>query len=195
LRNYHQEALRVAGEVAVSCRAVLFDDPALGFGPEDFPAPGVFAPRPPGLSESLLPTVPVLLFEPERALEVRDGAGRVLELQTEMIVAAGLPRVRTLGLFVEPTGWQVAETGAGVELRAGDGGLWARGRPRLSEAWRAAVADNAGAVLVFYGLRLGVRVPPGVDEAGYGAAARAGEFRAARAAGLVAGGMATWAGS
>ncbi|MGH7534206.1 MAG: hypothetical protein ACREMG_01330, partial [Gemmatimonadales bacterium] len=47
-----------------------------------------------------------------------------------MFVAAGLPRVRPVGLFVEPTGWQAAETPDGaVELRAGDGGLWARGRP------------------------------------------------------------------
>jgi hypothetical protein len=90
------------------------------------------------------------------------------------------------------TGWSAVHHGTSVELRASDGGLWARGYPVLSRRWLREVELNAGHVLAFYGLRLGVRVPPALDEDTYSPQQRAEEFRTARAAGLVAGGIVRW---
>ena len=67
------------------------------------------------------------------------------------------------------------------------------GQPELTPRWHRAVESNAGHVLAFYGLRLGVRVPPDLDEDTYDSARRAQEFRTARTAGLVAGGIVRWA--
>jgi hypothetical protein len=191
------ELHRIAGQVEVNARALLLDDPALGIGralgPEDFPRPGVLAPRPAHLSESITPTVPVLLFEPGEALALRDTrTGLLTEMQTEMIIAAGLPRLGPTMVLTAATGWSAIHDGTSVELRAADGGLWARGYPALSRRWLREVELNAGHVLAFYGLRLGVRVPPDLDEDTYSPQHRAEEFRTARAAGLVAGGIVTW---
>ena len=118
--------------------------------------------------------------------------GLLTEMQTEMVVAAGLPRLGPTMVLTTATGWSAAYDGTSVELRAADGGVWARGYPTLSRQWLREVEANAGHVLAFYGMRLGVRTPPDLDEDTYSPHLRAEEFRTARAAGLIAGGIVTW---
>ena len=165
--------------------ATLFsDDPALALGP-----------LPPGLvGEDGEPLqLPVVLFEPLRALGVTQPDGSRQELQAETIIQAGFTRWRPVAAFEQLDDWTVRQTSTGLELWD-HGGIWARGPANPDLAWLAAAA-RLGAVLAVYGVELGVRAPtphqPGKNHR-WSPAARAAELRRARDAGIVAAALIPW---
>jgi len=85
----------------------------------------------------------------------------------------------------------VQRTAEGIELRDAHGGLWVRCAIRLEPRWVSA-AVSWGQVLVLYGVRLGVRVPPNLGNRPYGPAERRAELQQARQAGIVAAGFVRW---
>jgi hypothetical protein len=91
--------------------------------------------------------------------------GDVTEGQVEMIIKAGLQRLTWPATLIEPAaGWTVQRAANGIELRDAHGGLWVRCAVMLEPRWVSA-AVSWGQVLVLYGVRLGVRVPPNLGEA------------------------------
>ena len=153
-------------------RAVLGDDPALGF--------------------AVPPVPPVLLLEPVETFMAVDPSGRGCELQAELLIQQGFQRLgpgddAVVGL----PGWSVARTPTQVRLRDGDGELWAYSYVRPGRRW----LDTAGAqgrVLVVFGALVGVRAPRGVPAVQYAAAHRAAELQAGRARGIVAAAVLAW---
>jgi hypothetical protein len=78
-------------------------------------------------------------------------------------------------------------------LRDATGEIWAAGKVTPDPAWVSAAASYRQ-VVAFYGPRLGVRTPPGMNAASYTTAKRAAEFRQARGQGLVTAATVTWCG-
>ena len=78
-----------------------------------------------------------------------------------------------------------------MELRDAHGGRWVRCAAMLEPRWISA-AVSRGQVLVLYGVRLGVRVPPNQRNRRYGPAERRAELKQARRAGIVAAGFVRW---
>lgn len=158
-----QELQAALEDTTTEARAVLVADQAMGGGP-----------------------LPVLLFEPLRAVAIRTVDGRTREMQTEGIIKAGFARF--LPDVDQPppllTGWSVRLTGHSVELWD-QGGLWARATLPLEETWRAAAAAH-GTVRVIYGAQTGVRTPAGFDAAAYDAVRRGEDLSTSRRQGIVA---------
>lgn len=78
-------------------------------------------------------------------------------------------------------------------LRDGGGVIWANSQITLDSAWVSA-ATSYQYVVVFYGPKLGVRVPPGTNPAAYTTARRSAEFREGCREGLVSAATVTWHG-
>jgi hypothetical protein len=85
-------------------------------------------------------------------------------------------------------GWSLRRTAAGLELWD-TGGIWARAALRLDDEWLAA-AEARGAVLVVYGVQVGVRAPAHLST--YTGADRNAELQASRQAGIVAAATIAW---
>jgi hypothetical protein len=178
------DAVRVARDLDAEARATFTDDQALGLG-RVVPAPG----ESPATTEQ----VPVLLLEPRMAMMMVDPAtGEATEGQAEGIIKAGLQRLTWPAALVKPAaGWTLHRTADGIELRDAQGGLWVRCAVMLEPRWVSA-AVSWGQVLVLYGVRLGVRVPPKQGSRRYGPAERRAELQQARQAGIVAAGFVRW---
>jgi hypothetical protein len=178
------DAIKVAQDLDAEAQATYTDDPAVGLGRI---APG------PGDSPTTTEQVPVLLLEPRTAMVMTNPAtGEVTEGQVEAIITAGLQPLTWPAALIEPAaGWTVQRTADGIELRDASGGLWVRCAVRLEPRWVSA-AVSWGPVLVLYGVRLGVRVPPNLENRRYGPAERRAEIRQARQAGIVATGFVRW---
>jgi hypothetical protein len=94
--------------------------------------------------------------------------------------------------LVQPAvGWSLRRTGDGIELRDAHGGPWVRCAVSLEPRWISA-AVSWRQVLVLYGVRLGVRIPPNQGNRRYGPAERRAELKQARQAGIVAAGFVRW---
>jgi hypothetical protein len=153
-------------------RAVLGDDPALGFA---VPSP-----------------LPVLLLEPVETFMAVDPAGRSRELQAELLVQQGFQLLGPDDEAVAPLpGWSVVHTPTQVRLRDGDGELWAYSYARPGRRWLAE-AEVRRRVLVLFGALVGVRAPRGVPAVQYAAVHRAAELQAGRARGIVAAAVLAW---
>jgi hypothetical protein len=171
-------------ETEMPCRATWLDDPL-------FVAPGHRAVAAGGLEGQRMP---VLLFEPQRIVVVHDPVtGQPHELRTDAMVAQGwqrvLPRYIMTGRPVD--GWALDRSAAGVQLCDPYGCIVAEGRLKLDPEW-VSDAVSLGSVMVFFGPKLGVRIPPGRAPQSYTDQDRSREFRDGRQAGLLAAGIVTW---
>jgi hypothetical protein len=178
------DAMKVARDLDTEARATFTDDKALGLG-RLVPAPGE--------SPTTTEQVPVLLLEPRMAmLMANPTTGETTEGQVEAIIKAGLQRLTWPAALVQPeVGWTLQRTGDGIELRDAQGGPWVRCAVLLEPRWLSA-AVSWRQVLVLYGVRLGVRVPPNQGNRRYGPAERRAELKQARQAGIVAAGFVRW---
>jgi hypothetical protein len=176
--------MRLAHDLDAEARATFSDDQALGLG-RVAPAP----------DESLATTeqVPVLLLEPRMAMMMTNReTGEVAEGQAEAIITAGLQRLIWPAAVVQRAqGWTLRRTADGVELCDATDGPWVRCAVALEPRWVSA-AVSWGEVLVLYGVRLGVRVPPNQEARRYGLAERRAELKQARQGGIVAAGFVRW---
>jgi hypothetical protein len=182
--SWWPEAMKVARDLDAEARATFSDDQAVGLG-RVAPAPGD--------SPATTEQVPVLLLEPRTAMMMANPeTGEVTEGQVEAIIKAGLQRLTWPAALVEPAaGWTLQRTGDGIQLCDAYGGPWVRCGVRLEPRWVSA-AVSWGQVLVLYGVRLGVRVPPNLGNRRYGPAERRAELQQARQAGIVATGFVRW---
>lgn len=185
---------QIDAETEMPCRATFLDDPVFGSG---HPAT-VTGMTPEGdlITDDSheAERVPVLLFEPVHAIGLRDPVtGLMHELRTDSLVGAGWQRVpaRFVMAALPADGWGLHRTATGVQLCDPYGGIIAEGRPALEPEWVSA-AVSTGSVLVFFGPRLGVRVPPGRSPESYTTRARAQEFREGRENGLVVTATVRW---
>jgi len=176
--------MKVARDLDAEARAANTDDQAVGLG-RVAPAPGE--------SPATTDQVPVLLLEPRTAMVMTNPeTGEVTEGQVETIIKAGLGRLTWPAALVQPAvGWSLQRMGDGIELRDAHGGPWVRCAVRLEPRWISA-AVSWGQVLVLYGVRLGVRVPPNQGNRRYGPVERRAELQQARQAGIVAAGFVRW---
>jgi hypothetical protein len=176
-------------------RVTYLDDPVLGAGQ---PAVGIspdgqFIPDNSGTTEP----IPVVMFEPAQVVLMRNTVtGLVQETKTEAIVAQGFHRIPDGMVWtVRPApGWEVRRLPGELVLRDGTGEIWARSKITPDPAWISAAASQRN-VVVFYGPKLGVRTPPGMNPVRYGTAKRAAEFRQGRREGLVTAATVTWRGA
>jgi hypothetical protein len=178
------DAMKVARDLDAEARTTFTDDKALGLG-QVAPAPGE--------SSATTEQVPVLLLEPRMAMMMANPTtGEATEGQVEAIIKAGLQRLTWPAALVKAAGgWTLQRTADGIELRDAQGGPWVRCMVLLEPRWVSA-AVSWGQVLVLYGVRLGVRVPPTQESRRYGPAERRAELRQARQAGIVAAGFVRW---
>jgi hypothetical protein len=163
------ELRAVLDDVATEARAVVVPDEAMGGG-----------------------VLPVLVFEPLRAVGIRDSAGHTAEAQAEMIITNGFARF--VPEMSQPVPhlpeWSLQRTTDGVELWD-QGGIWARAPLQLAEDWLTAAAAH-GVVQVIYGVHTGVRIPDGLSHANYTTEQRAEELLASRRSGIVATARIPW---
>jgi hypothetical protein len=176
--------MKVARDLDAEALATYADDQAVGLG-RVAPAPG----ESPATTEQ----VPVLLLEPRTAMVItHPETDEVTEGQVETIIKAGLGRLTWPAALVQPAvGWSLRRMGDGIELRDSHGGPWVRCGVILEPRWVSA-AVSWGQVLVLYGVRLGVRVPPNQGTRRYGPTERRAELKQARQAGIVAAGFVRW---
>jgi hypothetical protein len=178
------EAMKLARDLDAEAQATFSDDQAVGLG-RVAPAPGD--------SPATTEQVPVLLLEPRTAMLVANPeTGEATEGQVEAIIKAGLQRLTWPATLLEPAaGWTLQRTGDGIQLCDAQGGPWVRCAIGLEPRWVSA-AVSWGQVLVLYGVRLGVRIPPNLGNRHYGPAERRTELQQARQAGIVATGFVRW---
>lgn len=175
-------------------RVTYLTDPVLGGGQQ---AMGI------GPGGQLIPDdsgtvepIPVVMFEPAQVVMMRNKVtGLLQETRTEAIVAQGFHRMPGgMVQIIEPApGWEVRRLPGELVLRDSTGDVWARSKITPEPAWVSAAVSQRD-VIVFYGPKLGVRTPPGMNPARYTTAERAAEFRQARREGLVTTATVTWRG-
>lgn len=136
---------------------------------------------------------PALLLEPRRAIAVLDqSTGASREMRVETIISHGLerltPDVRILNVARD---WWLCRRGADIELVAPFDLVVARGGElrRFPPRWLEAAATEA--VLVVYGVRVGVRAPTGRS---YNDDDRRGKLHQSRHEHIVAAGLVRWHG-
>ncbi|MPY81439.1 MAG: hypothetical protein GEV04_24265 [Actinophytocola sp.] len=140
--------------------------------------------------------LPVALFEPRRAMVMRDptGASAPKESHTEAALLLGMQRI-PYGAYnlTALDGWALRRTNNGLALNGSRGDLFATAELPLDPRWVSAAASQRW-VVVLHGIRLGVRTPPGMTPNQYTAAERRGEVTESRKMGLVTGGLVRWQG-
>lgn len=175
-------------------RVTWLDDPVLGAGR---PAAGLGPGRQIILDDSgTTEPIPVVMFEPAQIVMIRNTVtGLVQETKTEAIVAQGFHRLPGGPVWaIKPApGWEVRRAPDELILRDSSGDIWARSTITPDPAWISAAASQQ-TVIVFYGPKLGVRTPPGMNQARYGTAQRVAEFRRGRQEGLVTAATVAWHG-
>jgi hypothetical protein len=183
----------VAAETEMPCRATFMDDPLFGGRAARVtgmtPEGGLITGRGPDADQ-----VPVLLFEPVHTIAVQDPVtGLYHEARIDTLVGTGWQRVppRFLMAGLPADGWGLYRTAAGVELVDPYGGLYAEGRLALDPKWISA-AVSTGAVMVFIGPNLGIRIPPERPPESYTDRDRIREFRYGRENGLLAAATVKW---
>ncbi|MEU8104491.1 hypothetical protein AB0C18_12305 [Nonomuraea muscovyensis] len=178
-------------DVEMPCRTTFFDDPMFG-GPKAT----VTSIQPDGTvttdGKAINPS-PVALFEPVASVMIEDTrTGTIHEARTEGIIGNGFHRIpRGIMASVPVEGWGLYRTPTGLMLRDPLGGVWAKGAVELEPAWLSE-ATSHGWVTVFYGPRLGIRVPPGRHPSSYTLSERISEFRQGRSMGLCAAANVRW---
>ncbi|MET9340302.1 hypothetical protein [Nonomuraea sp. NPDC003804] len=184
-------AADVLDDVQMPCRVTFFDDPMFG-GPKAT----VTSIQPDGSVSTdgkIINPPPVVLFEPTLTMMIQDRrTGTIHEARTEGIISNGFHRIpRGILANMPVEGWGLYRTATGLMLRDPLGGVWARGEVELEPAWLSE-ATSQGWVTVFFGPRLGVRVPPGRSASSYSVSDRISEFREGRSLGLCAAANVRW---
>lgn len=134
--------------------------------------------------------LPVVLFEPRGWVGIPTGDGTMSEAQAEGIILSGFARFAlSLGAVPRLDDWSVVRTPSGLELWD-RGGLWARADLTVEPEWHTAAVDH-GAVLVIYGVSVGVRAPSQVGS--YTETDREAELLESRMAGIAAVAEIPWA--
>ncbi|MEV4091273.1 hypothetical protein [Streptosporangium saharense] len=184
-------AADILEETQMPCRTTFMDDPMLG-GPKatvvDIQSDGSVV-----TDGKVIDPAPVVLFEPVRAMMVKDTrTDTVYEARTEGIISGGFHRM-PLGIMANfpAEGWGLYRTATGLMLRDTFGGVWAEGILDLDPAW-VSEATSYGWVTVFFGPRLGLRVPPGKSAQSYTLQQRIAEFQQGRREGLCAAASVAW---
>jgi hypothetical protein len=184
---------QVAAETEMPCRTTFLDDPLFGGR-----AARVTGTTPEGglISDSGPDAdgVPVLLFEPVHTIAMNDPVtGLCHEPRIDTLVGAGWQRVppRFLMASLPADGWGLYRTDIGLELVDPYGCVYAEGRLPPDPEWVSA-AVSVGAVMVFIGPNLGIRVPPGRSRESYTDRDRVEEFRYGRENGLLAAATVKW---
>lgn len=191
-RVVNQEEILAAGaqlseNVDDHGRLLYMDTPALGLGQV---ATGIDPDTGAVQTTDSEDTMPVALFEPERAMMSRLPGGDPKEIQVEGAIAAGLRRFpRGIADLRTIPGWALHRLDDDrLELRSPDGGVYSRISVPAAPDWYSAALHHKY-VVCFYGPQLGVRTPPGSAPEQYTDDKRLEEFRTARGRGLVAGGI------
>ena len=197
LRGGSAEAMelieQVAAETEMPCRATFLDDPLFGGRPAR-----VTGTTPEGdlITDSGTDAdqLPVLLFEPVHTIAIKDPVtGLSHEPRIDTLVGTGWQRVppRFVMVGLPADGWGLYRTTTGVELLDPYGCVYAEGRLALDPEWVSA-AVSTGAVMVFIGPDLGIRIPPGRSPESYTDRDRIREFRDGRENGLLAAATVKW---
>lgn len=186
------EALEMVGELSseidVPCRATYLNDQLFtgkdrGYFPvADITDDGKFVPD---VSDTFEP-MPVILFEPTKMMGIEDlRTGTVHEARTEAIIASGFHRLPAAPVWatLPAEGWSLNRTTDGVLLRGPFDDIWAHGTVSLDPAWLSAAASYAS-VAVFYGPKLGIRLPRGKTPQSYTIDEQIAEFQEGRRQGL-----------
>lgn len=183
----------MAAETEMPCRAIFLDDPLFGGRAARVigttPEGGLITGSGPDADQ-----VPVLLFEPVHTIAIKDPVtGLCHEPRIDTLVGLGWQRVppRFVMAGVPADGWGLYRTATGVELLDPYSCVYAEGRLALDSEWVSA-AVSTGAVMVFIGPSLGIRVPPGRSPESYTDRDRIGEFREGRENGLLAAATVKW---
>jgi hypothetical protein len=182
---------QVAAETEMPCRATFMDD--LLFGGR---AASVTGMTPEGglITGPAAGRVPVLLFEPVHTIAMTDPVtGQWHDPRIDTLVGTGWQRVppRFVMAGLPADGWGLYRTAAGVKLVDPYGCVYAGGRLALDPGWVSA-AVSTGAVMVFIGPNLGIRVPPGRSPESYTDGDRIREFKSGREKGLLAAATVRW---
>jgi hypothetical protein len=151
--------MKVARDLDAEARATFTDDKAVRLGRV---APAA------GESPATTEQVPVLLLEPRTAMMIANPkTGEVTEGQVEAIIKAGLQRLTWPAALVQPR--EAGRCNAPPTGSSCATPMAVRGWPcvLLEPRWVSA-AVSWGQVLVLYGVRLGVRVPPDQGNRRYG---------------------------
>jgi hypothetical protein len=184
------QLIAASGELAG--RALLSDDPALGFDYHRRPLNGQCRPVPdrPGRPHGPLA---VLLIEPADALMVWNPVtNRRRDLLAELLVQRGFHRFAMDMPIPGPrAGWTLEFRATALALRDRGANVWARPGVMPNEPWRVAAASH-GYVLVLVGSCLGVRIPEGIPSGQYGPRQRAAELKQGRLCGLVVAAAVPW---
>lgn len=186
------EADQISTTVDDEGRVLFVDDPAVGMGAV---VTGL-SPSGEPVADGTADQVPVALFEPRKAMMIRQQDGRLREAQAEAAVTLGLrPFLAGFVTLERAAGWVLRRLpgNSGLELVDSTGSVFSRIQHLLTPEWVSA-AVSYGDVLVLYGTSIGVRVPEGVTEAGYLPAKRAAELKQSRELGTVAAGYVRWVG-
>lgn len=172
-------------------RALFADDPAVGLGAA---ATNLIDGR--LVSDDVTEQIPVALFEPRRAVMLRNSStGEVSEAQVMAAIQLGLGPFRFHVVTIENAeGWTLGRRsgGSGLELRDPSRNVFSRTDSAVDPAWVSA-AVSQGHALVLYGPKVGVRPPEGYTDATYPDRLRAAEIKESRQAGIVAAGIVRWA--
>jgi hypothetical protein len=184
---------QIADETEMPCRATFMSDPLFGARAAKVtgmtPEGGLITGQRGDADQ-----VPVLLFEPVHTIAMKDPVtGFFHEARIDALVGAGWQRVppRFVMAGLPAEGWGLYRTASGVELVDPYGCACAEGRLTLEPAWVSA-AVSTGAVMVFIGPNLGIRIPPGRDPSSYTDRDRIREFRYGRENGLLAAATVRW---
>ena len=183
------EVLQAADETHTNARTVLSTDPSIGLGgPITLTSTVQFVGT--GAGDPTTEALPLVLFEPERALIMTDPTtGATIEMQVESICRAGFTRwQRGPAMFRTAAGWTLYRTARTLQLRDNEHGLWATADHTPDPEWTSA-ATSQHHVVAIYGTGLGVQSPgPG----GYSDADRKAAITRARTAGTAAGAIVMW---
>jgi hypothetical protein len=173
-------------------RALLSDDPALGFNDRSRPLNNQSPAAPDSAGRPHRPLA-VLLLEPAEALMAWDPVtNRRRDLLAELLVQRGFRRFAVDMPVPGPqVGWTLEVEPSGLALRDRGANVWARPTVRPDEPWLAAAAGH-GYVVILFGSCLGVRIPQGVRSEQYGPRQRAAELKQGRLCGLVAVAAVPW---
>ncbi|SNT61948.1 hypothetical protein SAMN05216276_108626 [Streptosporangium subroseum] len=195
VRGGTQAAVSLAADIfeetQMPCRTAFLDDPLFG-GPKA----AVTAIQPDGsvlTDGEIINPGPVVLFEPIKVMMVKDTrTGTVHEARTEGVISGGFHRVpRGIMASLPAEGWNLYRTATGLMLCDTFEGIWAEGTLELDPAW-VSEATSQGWVTVFFGPRLGVRIPPHTSAQSYTLQQRIAEFRQGRSEGLCAAASVKW---
>ncbi|GAB3750816.1 hypothetical protein [Microlunatus parietis] len=187
------EIERIANDTHTNARAIFSTHPAIGLGSPVTLARNIQAVGPTFVPDPTAEALPVVLFEPEKALMMSDPLnGETSEVQVAGICRQGFTRWPPVATMLKGApGWSVRRVGKTLELRDEQDGLWAVAELTPDPEWISAAVSQRY-VTVVYGPKIGVRTPP--SSTGYSESDRKAELAESRKFGMVATAIVEWRG-